>query len=255
MIATGIAANPRRPHLEGEAAFGGTILHSADYRRPEAFAGRRVLVVGVGNSGGEIASELARAGARVSVAVRSGANVVPREIAGIPIQYVAYLVRKLPRRVQERIVALVGRIVERRQGPPVLPRSTVGPLDAIPIIGFNLTDAIRQGRVAVRPGVARLTTDGAVFADGCAEPFDAVILATGFTAALAPLGGRVRTDARGFARRSDRVTSADEPRLWFVGHNYDATGGLFNIAHDAPLVAAAIARALAAEADGAPRAS
>lgn len=244
VIATGIAANPRRPALPGEEEFRGALVHSSDYRRPDGYAGKRVLVVGVGNSGGEIASELASAGATVSVAVRSGANVVPREIAGIPIQYVAYWIRKLPRRLQERIVALVGRIVERRQGPPVLPRSAYGPLDAIPIIGFNLTDAIRANRVAVRPGVERLTTHGVRFTDGREEPYDVVILATGFTAALAPLGTLVRTDAKGFALRSDRVTSADQPRLWFVGHNYDATGGLFNIAHDAPLAAAAIAREL-----------
>ena len=244
VFATGIAASPRRPSLLGEAEFGGEILHSSDYRRPDAYVGKRVLVVGAGNSGGEIASELAGAGATVGVAVRSGANVVPREIAGVPIQYVAYWIRKLPRALQERIVALVGRIVERRQGPPVIPRSSHGPLDAIPIIGFHLTDAIRAGRVSVRPGVTRLTSDGVRFADGREEAYGVVILATGFTAALAPLGALVRTDARGFALRADRVTSADQPRLWFVGHNYDATGGLFNIAHDAPLAAAAIAREL-----------
>ena len=244
VLATGIAASPRRPSLPGEADFGGEILHSSDYRRPDAYAGKRVLVVGVGNSGGEIASELASGGAAVRIAVRSGANVVPREIAGIPIQYVAYWIRKLPRGWQERIVALVGRIIERRQGPPVLPRTAHGPLDAIPIIGFNLTDAIRARRVALRPGIQRLTSEGAHFADGSEEACDVVILATGFTAALAPLGSLVRTDAKGFALRADRVKSADQPRLWFVGHNYDATGGLFNIAHDAPLAAAAIAREL-----------
>jgi cation diffusion facilitator CzcD-associated flavoprotein CzcO len=244
VFATGIAASPRRPPLPGEGDFCGEILHSSEYRRPGAYVGKRVLIVGVGNSGGEIASELASAGATVSVAVRSGANVVPREIAGVPIQYVAHWIRKLPRGWQERIVALVARIIERRQGPPVLPRSAHGPLDAIPIIGFNLTDAIRAGRVAVRPGIERLTKDGARFVDGREEPYDVVILATGFTAALAPLRGLVRTDAKGFAVRADRVTSADQPRLWFVGHNYDATGGLHNIAHDAPIAAAAIAREL-----------
>lgn len=247
VMATGIASNPRRPRLAGEESFRGAILHSSEYRRPDAYVGQRVLVVGVGNSGSEIASELARAGARVSVAVRSGANVVPRELAGVPIQYLAHWVRKLPRRWQQRVVALVAKITERRKGPPVLPRPSHGPLDAIPIIGFNLTDAIRAATVAVRSGVERLTTNGAVFTDGREEAYDAVILATGFTAALAPLAGLVRTDARGFALRTDGVASADQPRLWFVGHNYDATGGLYNIAHDAPRAAAAIARALSGE--------
>jgi hypothetical protein len=127
----------------------------------------------------------------------------------------------------------------------VLPRPAHGPLDAIPLIGFNLVDAIRDGLVEVRGGVERLTARGASFVDGKSpteEPFDVVILATGFAPALAPLGQLIRVDAKGFALRHDRVTGADHDGLYFVGHNYDATGGLFNIARDAPLVGERVAR-------------
>jgi hypothetical protein len=75
------------------------------------------------------------------------------------------------------------------------------------------------------------------FADGSEDGFDDVILATGFRAALDPLGDLVGRDERGFARRLDRVRSADQPDLYFVGHHYDGTGGLHNIAVDAPAVA------------------
>ena len=137
----------------------------------------------------------------------------------------------------------VGGIVEKRRGPPVLPRPAYGPLDAIPLIGFNLVDAIREGLVQVRGGIERLTASGAAFADGkepSEEPFDVVILATGFAPALAPLGQLIRVDAKGFALRRDRVTSAEHDGLYFVGHNYDATGGLFNIARDSRLVARSV---------------
>lgn len=183
----------------------------------------------------------------VTVAVRSGANVVPREILGVPVQYLARYIRKLPRKAREAVVRAVGRIVEKRHGPPVLPRPAHGPLDAIPLIGFNLVDAIRDGFVQVRGAISRLTSSGAVFADGktpAEVPFDVVILATGFAAALAPLGQLIRVDSKGFALRRDRVASADHDGLYFVGHNYDATGGLFNIAHDARLVARHIAATL-----------
>jgi hypothetical protein len=126
----------------------------------------------------------------------------------------------------------------------VLPRPAYGPLDAIPLIGFHLVDAIRDRLVEVRGAIDRLTASGARFADGktpAEERFDVVILATGFAPALAPLGQLIRVDAKGFALRNDRVTSADHERLHFVGHNYDATGGLFNIARDARLVAERIA--------------
>ena len=71
---------------------------------------------------------------------------------------------------------------------------------------------------------------------------DDVILATGFRAALGPVVGLVTRDERGFARRQGRVASAEHPDLYFVGHHYDSTGGLHNIARDAPAAARYIAR-------------
>lgn len=246
VIATGIISNPRIPTFEGQGSFRGRLMHSVEYRRPTDLVGRRVLVVGVGNSGGEIGSELARAGATVTIAVRSGAHVMPREFLGVPVQYLSLLLRALPRAARDRIARAFARLAELRRGPPVLPRPAHGPLDAIPLIGFHLVDAIREGLVAMRGGVAAFTSHGVRFSDGSAEPFDVVILATGFVPALAPLDGLVRLDDRGFARRSGRVASADQPDLFFVGHNYDAAGGLYNIARDARLIGQQIADRLAA---------
>ena len=241
VMATGIVANPRLPELPGREVYTGRVLHAVEYRRPAEFVGRRVLVVGVGNSGGEIGSELARAGAKVTVAVRSGAHVVPRQIGPFPAQYLRYLVGKLPRPAQERVLGAIQRRMQRRFGPPVLPRPPHSALDAIPLIGFHLVDCIREGLVELRLAApVAFTTEGVRFSDGSADGYDAVILATGYAPALKPLGGLVRVDARGFALRADRVTSADQPGLWFVGHNYDHTGGITNIRHDAPLVATAI---------------
>jgi NADPH-dependent 2,4-dienoyl-CoA reductase/sulfur reductase-like enzyme len=110
-------------------------------------------------------------------------------------------------------------------------------LDAIPLIGFNLVDEIRAGRVRVRPGIAMFTGTGARFSDDTVESFDDVILATGFRPALAVLGDAVRLDKGGFPLRNGRVVSADYTDLVFVGHNYDSRGGLLNIAADAPAAA------------------
>jgi cation diffusion facilitator CzcD-associated flavoprotein CzcO len=228
------------PDLPGRDLFRGRVLHSTEYRRPESFRGHRVLVVGVGNSGGEIASELANAGAEVSISVRSGAAIVPLTLFGIPIQYVAAVLWKLPRPVRRAVVSLVRRITVARRGPPVLPVLDLMTLNGIPLIGFNLDEAVRSGRVRVLPCITAFTSEGAHFSDGSTHSFDDVILATGYRPALQPLKGLVRTDARGFALRTDRVTSADQPGLFFVGHNYDVTGGLRNIWKDAPLAAEAI---------------
>jgi cation diffusion facilitator CzcD-associated flavoprotein CzcO len=241
VIATGIVSSPFIPPFEGQAQFQGRIMHSVKYLRPGPFAGRRVLVVGCGNSGAEIASELAGAGVDVTLSVRSGANVVPLTILGVPVQYVAYGLRRLPDGVKKMVVSLIGESARLRRGPPVLPVPNYGPLERIPIIGFNLVDAIRAGIVRVVPGIRTFVARGVLFTDGREIEFDDVILATGFRPALQPLLGTVRLDHAGFAVRRDRVTSMDHVNLYFVGHNYDATGGLMNISRDAPIVAARIA--------------
>ena len=246
IVATGIVSSPRIPSLAGEQRFRGEILHSVAYRSPERFRGMRVLVVGVGNSGAEIASELGRNGVDVSISVRSGANVVPLQILGIPIQYLGYLVRKLPRSVQLPIVNRISAITERRRGVSPIPKSSIGPLDAIPVIGFHLVDAISEGTVKLRGGIDTLSEASVRFADGSEEPFDVILLATGFRPALELFRDPIAVDERGFAKRSDRVTSATEPDLFFVGHNYDANGGLLNIRIDSQLVAQRVELRLAA---------
>ena len=242
VMATGIMSKPVTPEIPGRDSFAGEIIHSVQYRRPEPFRGKRVLVVGVGNSGGEIASELGNAGVDVTILVRRGANVVPRAIAGVPIQYLAALVRRLPRPARRRVSGFVQKLSELRNGPPVLPRPPWSVLDAIPVIGFHLVDAIRAGKVAVKLGsIERLERPGARFSDGSVAAFDRIILATGFSPALDPLGTLIRRDERGFALRSDNVTSADHPDLWFVGQRYDTTGAIANIKADAIAVARKLA--------------
>ena len=112
----------------------------------------------------------------------------------------------------------------------------------VPLIGFHLIDAIRAGTIRVKPGVREFTSAGVRFDDGTDGSFDDVIMATGYRAAVGTLGSLIRTDACGFAVRTGRVTSADQPNLYFVGHNYDTRGGLRNIAQDARLVAKLVAQ-------------
>lgn len=233
VMATGIVANPVIPAFPGRDLFRGRVLHSVEYRRPGPFAGFRVLVVGAGNSAGEIAPELARAGAHVTVSVRSGATAVPRELLGLPIQYFAVVTSLLPAPLQRAVLAATARLGELRRGPSPLPPAPPSACPDVPLIGFHLIDAIRNGSVRLAPALERFTMDGVRFAGGVEQPFDAVILATGYHPALATLGGLVTLDRCGFASRERRVASRDAPGLFFVGQTYDRRGGLFNIGRDA----------------------
>ncbi len=205
VVATGVVANPFVPELPNRAAFGGRVSHSVEYRRPGDARGRRTAIVGAGNSAGEIAAELGEAGADVTLAVRSGAAIVPRQLFGVPIQYVSLLLSPLPRSVQRAIAVSLGAVAGRIRGSAVSPPPPRSPCPKIPLIGLHLADAIKAGSVRVRGAVEAFTATGMRFTDGSDEPFDEVILATGYRAAVAPLGQLIHVDPCGFAcRRQSR---------------------------------------------------
>lgn len=241
--ATGIFSNPMQMHYPGEASFRGQIAHSAGYRNATPFAGQRVLLIGVGNSGAEIAVDLAEHGAHPTISIRAGANVVPRELVGIPIQRWAHLIAHLPPGFTQRVLAPVMlRQAVRRQTQAGVPRPTVGILEkpGVPVIGLELLQQARAGAIAIRPAVERFTEQGVRFVDGREEPFDCVLVATGYRPALNYLSGVLPLDDAGLPRM-DGVRSLDVPNLYFVGMYNNIRGTLFNIAHEAPQVADALA--------------
>ena len=223
--------------VHGRDAFRGRVLHSVKYQRPDGFAGQRVLVVGAGNSAGEIATELADARAQVTLAVRTGAVVVPREVAGIPVQFLSLVVGAFPRSAQRIATSALARVSGVLHGRPVLPPPQHSACPRVPLIGLRLADALRAGTVVLKGGIHAFAERGVRFDDQSEERFDAVILATGYRAAVGLLGRLVHVDPCGFARRRDRVASDDQPDLYFVGHNYSIQGALFNISRDARIVA------------------
>lgn len=237
VVATGIVSSPYVPDLPGRASFGGRIVHSVEYRRPGPFLGQRVLVIGAGNSAADISVELARAGIDVILAVRSGAIVVPLQVAGIPIQYLGFALASLPRGAQRVLATALGKV---SGGRATLPRTSIGECTRVPVIGLRLSRALRAGAIRLKGGVSELVATGVRFSDGAAAPIDTIILATGYRAAVGFLDDPVRLDHCGFARRSDAVTSADQPNLYFVGHTPDTRGGLYRIARDATVAAARI---------------
>lgn len=237
VIATGIVANPYEPAIAHGDQFRGRVFHSVKYHRPEGFAGQRVLVVGAGNSAGEISVELARAEAHVTLAVRSGATIVPREVAGIPIQYFSLALGALPVSAQRRATSALARVAALVQGGKVLPAPPRTACPKVPLIGLHLADALRTGTIRLKGGIAAFTKSGVRFDDASEATFDTVILATGYRAAVGLLGPLIRVDRCGFARRRDRVASDDHRDLYFVGHNYGIEGALLNIGRDARIVA------------------
>ncbi|MGB0911804.1 MAG: NAD(P)-binding domain-containing protein [Nitrospirales bacterium] len=103
VVATGYYGEPIIPHWPGLEDFPGVVLHSRAYRNADPFSNQDVLIVGFGNSGGEIALDLLERGARPTISVRSLVNIIPRDVLGIPILAVALMLSKLPPAVADAL--------------------------------------------------------------------------------------------------------------------------------------------------------
>jgi cation diffusion facilitator CzcD-associated flavoprotein CzcO len=248
VVATGWADYPYVPTWPGIETFGGPILHSSVYRNPARFAGKRVLVIGYGNSGAEIALDLIEARIDVTLSVRSPVNIVPRELFGLPILFFPAAERWLPPGVADFLNAPAIRLAVGSLATAGLTKAAKGPLRTIaedgrpPLIDIGTLDAIRDGRIKMRGDVASFTATGVTFKQSPAEAFDAAILATGFRPDLRALlpDAQGVLSASGAPLVSGRATS--EPGLFFCGARISPIGQLRQIALEAVSIAKAAAK-------------
>jgi hypothetical protein len=247
IVATGYNRRPVVPELPGGASFAGELFHSGLYKNGKPYRGKRVLVVGAGNSGAEIALDLWEHGAISSMSIRGPIHVTPRDMLGTPAQETAQLMAKLPPRLADAItLAILKRTVGdlskwgiRR--PELGPISQVVKQGRIPLIDVGTISLVKQGKIVVYPGIEKVDPRGVLFVDGRRADFDAIVLATGYRAALDELF----PDAESFTteRGYPRVHGAESPPggLFFLGFRNPLTGALNDIAREAERVAGSIA--------------
>lgn len=233
VVATGYSNVPFVPDWPG--AFEGEIVHSTAYRNPEPFRGRRVLVVGSGNSGAEIAADVSSGGAaEVLLSVRTPPAIVRRDTAGIPTQLLGIASSHLPVSVADRVATTMRRIAFPDLAAlglpaPERPYSEFLRRRVIPVIDVGIVDAIRSGRVRVVADVERLDGEAVVLVDGSRAAVDVLVAATGFRTGLEPLVGHLGVlDERGVPLVHGAEELAEAPGLHFVG--YDVTlGGMLRV--------------------------
>lgn len=250
VVATGNNRVPHLPEWPGREGFPRPLLHAAEYRNASPFVGMEVLVVGAGNSGAEIAADLAESGAAaVLLAVRAGPNVVPRQVGPVPTTLLGISQDYLP----ARLVDPVNHALQRRllgdltaYGLPAPSTGVVAQARATgapPTIDVGLVEQLRAGRVRVVAAVARFDGDVVVLADGTRVAPDAVIAATGYTCGLDPLVGHLGVlDERGWPLVRGAGEHRDAPGLRFVGLRPALKGALLQINLEARSAAAALAR-------------
>lgn len=247
-IATGANRVPNVPQWPGKEYFSGKILHSRDYKNPKPFSGQRVLVVGLGNTGAEIALDLCLQGVDTTISARSPVSVVPRDFLGRPVQVTAKKLARLPLGLGDRIGALVRRIVFgnlSRYGVPVSktpPAVQLRESGKTPVIDLGTMAQIKAGRIHVAPDVSAFTSSGVQFANGVQSLFDTVIMATGYRAQLQKFIPSIAPELDQFGMPFNPVAAAPENQgLYFVGFdNYKLGGILGTIYFDSKTVVEAI---------------
>jgi cation diffusion facilitator CzcD-associated flavoprotein CzcO len=221
LVANGHHWQPRwpEPPFPGAEQYEGEQMHVHHYREPDVLVGKRVLVLGIGNSAVDIAVESSRIAEKTFLAMRRGAYVLPKFLGGKPIDEAAPpIASRLPIPVQR---FFFNRMLKTAVGDMTdygLPKPDHRLLEAHPTVSSELLPRIGHGDIAVKPNLDRFSGGRTVrFADGSEEEVDLVVYCTGYKIEFPFLDETV------FAARDNRmplykrVVSAESPGLYFIG--------------------------------------
>lgn len=250
IVATGYNGRPFIPDWPGRESFTGELIHSSQYMNPAPYRDRDVLTVGVGNSGAEIATDVADGGAsRSRISVRTPPQILRRATAGIPAQAIGIAIRHMPPHWVDPISKTQRKLSIPDLSAQGLPRPEHGVRTSFittgttPVLDVGIVDAVRKGRVEVVAAVDGFDDADVLLADGSRYAPDAVIAATGFRAGLDDLVGHLDVLApSGLPVKTDGEPSL--PGLWFVGFRPTLGGQLREGTIAARKVAAAVAASL-----------
>ncbi len=216
LVANGHHWDPFRPDFPG--VFHGRAMHSHDYRTPDVFAGRRVLVVGVGNSGCDVVCEAARTADRTLLSTRRGAYVTPKYLLGRPLDaWVSPATARLPYWMQNltaQALLLLTRGPQSRYGFPT-PDVPYGALH--PTVSSNLLELVRDGRIDVRPNIERLDGDRVLFEDGSTAEVDVLVYATGYNLTFPFFDEHFLKPVDNYLPLFLHVVPPELPNLYFIG--------------------------------------
>lgn len=235
IVATGVNRVPYRPHFEKEEQFIGPILHSRAYRNARPFRSQRILVVGMGNTGAEIALDLAENGADPFLSVRSPVNIVPRDFLGRPTQKTALLMAKLPNWLGDWLGSQVRNLTMGDLPRFGLPLKNMPPARQLreegktPVVDIGAAHAIREGRIKVMPGIKEFYNNGVVFTNGQRYNFQGVILATGYRARLKDFLPNADSSLDAYGVPRECIGTGLHEGLYFLGFDNYTPGGILGV--------------------------
>jgi putative flavoprotein involved in K+ transport len=255
VVATGYNRHQHLPDWPGLDSYTGHLIHSGDYKNPDPYVGKTVLVVGTGNSGAEICVDLIEGGAKhVQLSVRTPPTVLLRDSNGMPGQALGVVFRRMPVPVMDRLWPVIQKTAVgdlSEHGLPLPPPGAYSKFlrdDVTPILDVGLVPMLKQGKVEIVAAVDSFDGDDVVLADGSRIQPDAVIAGTGFRRGLEPLVGDLGLvePAKGRPIVHGAETHPNAPGLHFIGYTNPISGMFREIAIDARRIAKTVAEEHAA---------
>jgi cation diffusion facilitator CzcD-associated flavoprotein CzcO len=248
VVATGVNRVPHQPSWEGDDVYKGLVVHSRDYKNPNPFKGKRTLVIGMGNTGSELALDLAEKDVDVTISVRSPITIVPRDVGGRPVQVTAKLLDKIPFGIGDWIGTQVRKVVIGDLTKFGVPMSKEHPAIQLkktgktPVIDLGTVEYIKNKKIKVIPNVKAFDANGVLLENDEHKEFEAIILATGYRAKLDDFIENVndKLDKYGVPK-APVATTASQKGMYYVGFdNYKLGGILGTIFADSEIIAKSI---------------
>lgn len=206
------------PAFPGSDTFEGEQMHAHDYRTPDLLEGKRVLVLGIGNSATDIAVESSRHADATFLAMRRGAWIVPKYIGSTPTDRLTTgILTRTPIALQALGLNLMLRMTVGKPTDYGLPKPDHKLLHAHPTVSQELYGRLGHGAIEVKPNIERLDGDSVVFTDGSREQIDLIIYCTGYRITFPFLEPDVFEAKENEVDLYQRVVAPDQPGLYFIG--------------------------------------
>jgi len=220
IVANGHHWDPRwpEPSYPGAETFPGAQVHAHHYRTADLLEGKRVLVLGIGNSACDIAVESSRVAERTDLAMRRGAHIVPKYMFGIPTDHLTDSpLARGPVKLQQWSMAMLLRLTQGKVTDYGLPKPDHAVLHAHPTVSQELLNRLGHGDITVRPNIDRFEGAKVFFADGSAAEYDVVVYCTGYKVSFPFLPAEMVTTEDNHVDLYRRVAHPEHPGLYFIG--------------------------------------
>ncbi len=220
IVATGHHWDPRwpEPSFPGAETFPGEQLHAHHYRTSRPMTGKRVLVLGIGNSACDIAVESSRVALSTDLAMRRGAHILPKYMFGMPTDHLTdSALARSPLKLQQVVLSAMLRLTQGKVSDYGLPEPDHAVLHAHPTVSQDLLNRLGHGDITVRPNIERFEGSRVFFTDGSHGEYDVIVYCTGYKVSFPFFSDEVVRTTDNHVDLYRRVVHPDHPGLYFIG--------------------------------------